>query len=162
MSVKVKLEDGSEEKYHKGYIIESLETIGLDHATAKKIANEVEKHRGISEHEIKVKIFRILDSIDCNLADQYMRTKKVRVRSETMEIKGNALLPEFLMEYLGLRNGDEIDIIHGNSSSIIRAYGMTDTYHHQDHNSILMSHNDMKNIGVREQHQVAICKHFSN
>jgi hypothetical protein len=162
MSIKVKLEDGTDEKFHKKYIVESLEAIGLDHDNAKQIAKAVEKHKGISEHEIKVKVFDQLDKLDPVLADRYMRTKKVIVKSEASEVDGNALLPEFLMEYFELRNGDEIDVFHGNNFRTLRAIGMKDIYHHQDHNSIFISHKDMKMISAKENHQVAMCKHTTN
>lgn len=159
MSVKVRLEDGTLEKFHKSYIIESLETIGVDHVSAKRIANEIEKHKGITEHEIKVKVFQKLDMVNREIADKYMSTKKVHVHSETMQVKGNVLLPEFLMEYLELKNGDKIDIIHGSLHTILRAYELKDMYHHQDHDLIFMSEEDMSEIQVKEKNQVAICKH---
>jgi hypothetical protein len=159
MSVKVRLEDGSMEKFSKSNIIESLETIGLDHKSAKKIANEIEKHKGISEHEIKIKIFQILDSMDSEIADKYMKTKKVFVKSESMPVEGSVLIPEFLMDYLQLRYGDNIDLFHNEKSCILRSYGMKDIYHHQEHNTIFLSERDMIKMDIKENHQVAICKH---
>jgi len=162
MSVKVILEDGSQEKYHKAYIIESLESVGLDHRTAKDIANEVKKHKGITEQEIKEQIFQILVKIDIGKANMFMKTKKVLVKKESMQVIGNVLLPEFLMKNQELRNGDRINIFHGENSTVLRAYGMTDQDNHQDHNTIFMSEKDMKGIDVQEKHQVAIRKYHSN
>ena len=159
MSVKVKLEDGTLEKFHKSYIIESLETIGVDHKSAKKIASEIEKHKGITEHEIKVKIFQKLETMNKEFADKYMSTKKVHVKSEALQVTGNVLLPEFLMTYLELRYGDKIDVIHGYNNSVLRAYGLKNIYHHQDNDIIFMSEKDMNKIEIVEKNQVAICKH---
>ena len=159
LSVKVKLEDGSMEKFHKAYIIESLETVGLDHKSAKKIANEVEKHKGMTEHEIKVKIFQKLDMIDKEMANRYMETKKVHVKSEALQVMGNVLLPEFLMSYQELRSGEQIDVIHGDKNVVLRAYEMKDIHNHQDHNVIFMSDRDMGQIGINGNNQVGICKH---
>ena len=75
--------------------------MGLDHDIAKKIASTIKKHKGISEHEIKVQIFQQLDAIDKEIADKYMSTKKVHVKKESLQVDGNVLLPEFLMFLLG-------------------------------------------------------------
>ncbi len=159
MSVKVKLEDGEMERFHRSYIVGSLETVGLDHITAKGIAKDIEKHKGMTEHDIKIKIFQKLDEIDPKIATKYKDTKKVRVSSESMQADGNALIPEFLMSYLELRNGDKIDVFHGNKNSLVRVNGLKDMYHHQDHNMIFLSDRDMKDIDIKERSLVAICKH---
>jgi hypothetical protein len=155
----VKLEDGSLEKFHKSYIIESLEAIGVDHISAKRIANEIKKHKGMTEHEIKVAVFKKLDMVNSEIANKYLSTKKVHVKSDASHVKGNVLLPEFLMSYLELKNGDKIDICHVFKHITLRAYELKDVDNHQSHDLIFMSEDDMKLIDVKEKHQVAICKH---
>ncbi len=147
------------EKFHKAYIVESLETMGVDRASAKNMASEIEKHKGMTEHEIKVKIFQKLNTVNMDLANKYMSTKKVHVKSEAMQVKGNVLLPEFIMTYIKIRNGDKIDVIHGYNNSVLRAYELKDIYHHQDHDIIFMSEKDMNQMEIKEKNQVAICKH---
>jgi len=155
----VKLEDGTLEKFHKSNIVDSLEAIGVDHISAKRIANEIKKHKGMSEHEIKVQVFQKLDMVNKEVANVYLATKKVHVKSETMKVKGHALLPEFLMSYLELRSGDKLDIIHGHKHIVLRSYELKDVYQHQDHDMIFMSEDDMNQIEAKEKDQVAICKH---
>lgn len=160
MTVRIRLEDGSDDKFRRSDIIESLETVGLDHRRAKMIAGEVEKHRGITEHEIKVKIFQKLDSIDSMLADDYMKTKKVHVSNESLGIKNSALLPQFLMEYLDIKNGDKIDVIHGDHRVVMTARRIDDNYHKNlHHDQIFLSDRDMKDLKVKGHSRVAICKH---
>ena len=93
------------------------------------------------------------------MANIYMTTKKVHVKSESMQMKGRVLLPEFLMEYLQLRNGDKVDVIHTFKNAVLHAYELKDVYHHQDHDIIFMSEDDLKTIDAKEKDQVAICKH---
>lgn len=160
MTIKVRLEDGTEEKFSRSNIIGSLEAVGLDHKTAKQIAGNVEKHLGITEHEIKVKIFEKLDSIDSMIADDYMRTKKVHVNSETFGVKDNALLPGFLMEYLDLRNGDKVDVIHGDKRIIVHAFQVDDKYHsNAHHDMIFLSKANIKEMKIKDKALVAVCKH---
>ena len=155
----MKLEDGSTEKFHKSYIVESLEAIGVDHISAKRIANEIKKHKGMTEHEIKVQVFQKLDMVNKEIANVYLATKKVHVKSDASHVKGNVFLPEFLMSYLTLKNGDKIDVIHGFKNIVLRSHELKDLYHHQDHDMIFMSEDDMALIDAKEKDQVAICKH---
>jgi hypothetical protein len=160
MTVRIRLEDGSDDKFRRSDIIESLETVGLDRKRAKMIASEVEKHKGITEHEIKVKIFQKLDSIDSMLADNYMKTKKVHISNESLGIKDHALIPGFLMEYLDIKTGDKIDVIHGDRKLIMAARGIDDSYHKNlHHDQIFLSQRDMKDLKVKQHSRVAICKH---
>lgn len=157
MSIKVRKEDGSDEKFHRSNIVESLETVGLDHKTAKGIANQIEVHKGISEHEIKVKIFEILDEMDPKIADQYLVTKKVYVKSESFEVDGAVLASKILMEYLDLYNNEKVDIIHCQNRLTIRVHEKVDSI--KELNVIYMSHHDMEKIEIKERSLVAICKH---
>ncbi len=158
MSIKVRKEDGSEEKFHRSYIVESLETVGLDHKVAKDIANQIEVHKGISEHEIKVKIFKILDEMDPKIADEYLVTKKVYVKSESFEVDGVVLVPKRLMEYLDLRNNDKTDLIHCHDRLTLRAHEKVGS--DKEMNVVYLSHHDMKKIETKDRSLVAICKHI--
>lgn len=160
MTVRVRREDGSVEKFQRSRIVESLETMGLDHKAAKRIAKEVHEHDWISEHEIKVKVFSKLDQIDSKMADEYFTTHKVHVKSETMQIAGNVLIPDHLMDLLEIRIGDKTDIIHHEKHEVMRAYRIESGK--KDHDIIYMSDMDMKKINVKNHDQVAICKHLNH
>jgi hypothetical protein len=156
MSIKVKLEDGEMEKFHRSYIVESLEAVGLDHHNAKEISKTIGKRDGMTEHDIKVKVYQKLDEIDSEIAERYLKTKKVRVKIESMQVMGHVMVPEFLMTFLELKHGDKIDIIHGEENQVLRVSGL---HIDEEHNVILLSERDMKKLNVKEKGQVAICKH---
>jgi len=160
MSVRVRKEDGSVEKFQRSKIIESLETMGLDHNIAKRIAKEVHEHDWISEHEIKVKVFSKLDQIDQGIADDYFTTHKVHVKSESISIAGNVLLPDHLMTLLDLRVGDKMDMIHHETHAVMRAYRIDSNK--KDHDFIYISDADMKKMNIKNRDQVAICKHIEH
>lgn len=157
MSIKVRKEDGTEEKFHRSYIVESLETLGMDHKTAKNVASQIEAHKWISEHEIKVKVFKILDEMDPKLADQYLVTKKVYVKHETFQVDGEVLVPKTLMDYLDLRNGDKVDVIHCHNRDTYRAHEKS--VEKKELNVVYMGKHDMKKLDVKDRSLVAICKH---
>ena len=158
MRVKVRLEDGTQEKFDRGKIVESLETVGLDRHTSKMIADQIIPHEGMTEHEIKVKVFRILDDIDPRFSDKYLRTKKVYIQKEQMDVIGNALLPRVVMEYLDLRNGEKVDIIHCEKNCTLKAFQIDDPEH--AHDRVVVSHYDMDRMGLKPRSQIAICKHM--
>ncbi|MGA1822499.1 MAG: hypothetical protein ACMUIG_08225 [Thermoplasmatota archaeon] len=160
MSVRVRKEDGTVEKFQRSKIVESLETMGLDHKTAKRIAKEVHEHDWISEHEIKVKVFGKLDQIDSRIADEYFSTHKVHVKSETMQMEGNVLIPDNLMDLLEIRVGDKMDMIHHEKHAVLRAYRIGAAKN--DHDFIYMSEKDMRKMNIRNKDQVAICKHVEH
>jgi hypothetical protein len=150
-------EDGTHEKFHRSYIVESLETIGMDHKTAKTIAERIEPHKGISEHEIKVSVFKILDEMDSKLADEYLVTKKVYVKSESFQVDGAVLVPKLLMEYLDLHSNDKVDVIHCHKRVTLRAHERSES--EKQLNVIYMSEHDMKKLDSKNRSLVAICKH---
>lgn len=160
MSYKVRMENGSLEKFHMSYIIESLETIGMDHEDAKEIAKMVEPHKEMTQHEIKVKVFKFLDKMDHELADKYLVTKKVHVRSESFQVVGEALLPRSVMDYLDLDNGNKISVIHCRKNCVLRAHHTTSPKN--DGDIVYLSEHDMKNIDVKGRSLVAICKHIEH
>ncbi|MGA1793391.1 MAG: ATP cone domain-containing protein [Thermoplasmatota archaeon] len=157
MTIYVTKEDGSFEKFKRSNIVQSLEAMGVDHKKAKELAKQVVEKQRMTEHEIKFMIFEMLDKIDPELADRYYMTKKVHVHNESMQVTGNALLSDFLMEYLDLRQGDRMDIFHGDKKTIMRAYELH--FKHDDHETIFMSDHDMKLMDIRKGDQVGICKH---
>jgi hypothetical protein len=157
MTIKVRKEDGSLEKFHRSYIVESLETLGMDRDSAKLIAGQIPADKDITEHEIKARIFRMLDEMDPELAEKYLVTKKVHVKSESFQIRGNLLVPTKIMEYLELRNGDKVSVIHCKDNCVLRAYEKSNS--DNEHDVVFMSPDDMKNIEIKKGKQVAICKH---
>ena len=157
MTIHVVKEDGAIKKFRRSNIIESLEAIGVERKTAKELAKKVHEKQKIREHEIKFMVFGMLDEIDPTLADRYYMTTKVHVKNDASQVSGNALLSNFLMEYLDLRPGDKIDVFHGNKRSTIRSYRIQSP--HDDHETILMSASDMKSMDIRSGDQAGICKH---
>jgi len=157
MTIKVRMENGSLEKFHRSYIVESLQTLGMDRDSARLIAEQIPGDKDITEHEIKARIFRMLDEMDSSLAEKYLVTKKVHVKSESFQIKGNLLVPIKIMEYLGLRSGDKVSVIHCKDNCILRAYEKSNSDH--EHDVVFMSPDDMKNIEIKKGNQVAICKY---
>ncbi|MGA1872881.1 MAG: hypothetical protein ACMUHY_04355 [Thermoplasmatota archaeon] len=157
MTIYVTKEDGSYEKFKRANIVHSLEAMGVDHKTAKKLAKEVHEKQRMTEHEIKYTIFNLLDNIDPALADRYYMTKKVHVRDEATRVDGSALLSDFLMGYLDIRPGEKMDVFHGEKKSVMRAYEVH--FAHDDHDTIFMSEHDMRSMDIRRGDQVGICKH---
>ncbi|MFW3146936.1 MAG: hypothetical protein ACMUIE_09015 [Thermoplasmatota archaeon] len=157
MTIIVNKEDGSYQKFDRSKIVESLVAVGVDHKTAKKMAKEIHEHHGISEHEIKSKLFEMLDKLDPAIADRFYMTKKVHVRSDTMEVEGNALLSDFLMDYLDMRRGEKLDLFHLDKKCTLRAYPMR--FEHDDHETVFLSHGDIHRMDIGKHDQVAICKH---
>ena len=160
MSFKVRMENGSLEKFHRSYIIESLETIGMDHDEAKSIAKMIEPHKEMTQHEIKVKVFKFLDEMNHEMADTYLVTKKVHVKHGSFQVDGEALLPNSVMEYLDLQNGNKIDIIHCTKNCTLRAH--QSNHSHDDGDIVFLSDHDMKKIDVKDKNLVAICKHIEH
>jgi hypothetical protein len=160
MSFKVRMENGSLEKFHRSYIMESLETIGMDHDEAKTISKMIEPHKDMTQHEIKVKVFKILDEMDHAMADKYLVTKKVHVKHGSFQVDGEALIPDSIMEYLDLQTGNKIDLIHCTSNCTLRA-------HQKDHSEddgdvVFLSKHDMRKIEAKGKTLVAICKHVEH
>lgn len=160
MSFKVRMENGSLEKFNRSYIVESLETIGMDHEEAKNIAKLVKPHKEMTQHEIKVKVFKFLDEMDHALADKYLVTKKVHVKHGSFQVDGEALLPGSVMKYLDLQTGNKIDLIHCTDNCTLRAH---ERNHSEDDGDIVfLSEHDMKKITAKEKTLVAICKHVED
>lgn len=157
MTIMIRKEDGSYEKFHRHMIVESLEAVGLDRKTAKRLAKGIDEHPGLSEHEIKSRLFEELDKIDPMLADRYYMTKKVHVKSEHVQIDGSALLSDYLMEYLDLSRGGKMDLFHRDMDCTLRVYPLH--FDHDDHETIFMSDHDIKRMNIKRGEQVAICRH---
>jgi hypothetical protein len=160
MSFKVRMENGSLEKFHRSYIIESLETIGMDHEEAKSVAKMVKPHKEMTQHEIKVRVFKFLDEMNHELADKYLTTKKVHVKHGAFQVDGEALLPNSVMEYLDLQTGNKIDILHCHSNCTLRAHQKNNS--EDDGDVVFLSEHDMKKIDVKDRKLVAICKHVEH
>ncbi|MEA3558045.1 MAG: hypothetical protein U9R75_02215 [Candidatus Thermoplasmatota archaeon] len=157
MWIIVTKEDGSFEKFNRSRMVESLEAIGVDRKTAKKISKGIDEHPRISVHEIKNKIFEVLDGIDPKLADRYYMTKKVHVKSKHVQTDGSAFLSEFLMEFIGVGRGEKLDLFHYDRDFTLRAYPLQ--FDHDDHETIFMSDHDRKIMNIKNGDQVGICKH---
>jgi hypothetical protein len=157
MTIIVKKEDGSYEKFHRNMIKESLEAVGVDSKTAKMLSKGIQEHKGITEHEIKSRIFDELDRIDPELADRYYVTKKVHVRKEHVQVDGSALLSQYLMDYLDLGRGEKMDVFHCDKDCTLRAYPIQ--FEHDDHETIFLSQHDIEKMSIKKRDQVAICKH---
>jgi hypothetical protein len=153
----IRKDDGNLERFHRHDIVESLVSIGLEHKEAKEIAKKIKKHNGMTEHEIKVKIFDLLEEIDPNLADMYFRTKKVLVKHDLSRIPGYVLMPQYLMDYLDLQRGSKVDVIHTKTNGYLRAidFHLVD----EDHDTVFMSEQDMSKLDIKDGEMVAICKH---
>jgi hypothetical protein len=154
------MENGSLEKFHRSYIMESLETIGMDHDEAKSISKMIEPHKEMTQHEIKVKVFKILDEMNHDLADRYLITKKVHVKHGSFQVDGEALLPSSIMDYLDLQTGNKIDLIHCSTNCTLRAHQKNDS--EKDGDVVYLSDHDMKKIEVKGKTLVAICKHVEH
>ena len=160
MKAKVTLEDGTSESFDRSKIVESLATIGMDRHSAKMIAGHIEPHPGITEHEIKVKVFRLLDEIDPKLSERYLRTKKVHVSREAMDLIGHVMVPRMILDYLEMNSGDKMDIIHCDRNCTLKAHLISDSDH--AHDTVLLSHFDMDRMGLKNKALVAICKHYES
>lgn len=153
----VTLEDGTSEKFDRSKIVESLITVGMDRHSAKMIAGQIEPHPGITEHEIKVKVFRLLDGIDTNLSERYLKTKKVHVGRETMDMIGHIMVPQQVLDYLEINSGDKVDVIHCDRNCALRVHVINNP--DQAHDTVLLSHYDMERMGLKNKALIAICKH---
>jgi len=157
MKPKVTLEDGTHERFDRSKIFKSLTTVGMDPHSARMISEQIEPHPGITEHEIKVKVFRLLDDIDPAVSERYLRTKKVYIRTESLDAPGHVMVPRAVLEYLEIKSGDKVDIIHCDRNCTLRAHEMEDRDH--SHNTVLLSHYDMEKMGLKNKTMIAICKH---
>ncbi|MDG6224231.1 MAG: hypothetical protein QCI82_01825 [Candidatus Thermoplasmatota archaeon] len=155
MSDRVTLEDGTQERFRRKKIVESLKTVGLDSDSSNMIADMIDPHPGITEHEIKVKVFRLLDDMDQKIAERYLKTKKVHIQKEPMGYTGHVMIPKVVMDYLELRSGDMVDIIHCDKNCKLRAHQIDA----RDNDRILVSPLDLEAMGIKNRSPIAICKH---
>jgi arginine/ornithine N-succinyltransferase beta subunit len=160
MTIVVRKEDGTYEKFNRSNIVQSLEAVGLDRKIAKELAKQVHEKQTMTEHEIKSIIFGLLDNIDPACAERYYFTKKVTVHKEESQVNGIVMASEYLLGFLDTKWGDMVDIFHTDKKATMKVIA-THTQH-EDHEIVFMSDHDMRSLEIKKGDQIGICKHRKN
>jgi hypothetical protein len=157
MTIVVRKEDGTYQKFDRSNIVQSMEAVGVDRKTAKELAKQVHEKQAMTEHEIKSMVFSLLDNIDPTYADRYYVTKKVSVHREESQVNGIVLASEYLLGYLDAKWGDMVDVFHHDRKATMKV--IATHAQHEDHEIVFMSDHDMKSLEIKKGDQIGICKH---